>query len=87
VAAQKSRNLRLSEPFSHVSPIRPGLITQILYAPTTEKYLASMLVRSSTPEEMYEMVGAPTDPISPLSIGKEMKSYETDSKVGRKKQK
>jgi hypothetical protein len=75
--------------FSHLSD--PARINQIRYAPTTEKYLASMLIRSSTPQEMYEMVGvresAAADPIPALSVGKDIKPDETDSKAGREKQK
>jgi hypothetical protein len=75
--------------FSHLSD--PGRINQILYAPETESYLASMLSRSSTPEKMYEMVGitesAAAEPTPASSVGTEVKVNGTDSKVGQKKQK
>jgi hypothetical protein len=70
--------------FSHLSD--PARINQIRYAPRTEKYLASMLGRSSTPQEMYEEVGvresATAEPIPASSVGK-----ETDAKSGWGKQK
>jgi hypothetical protein len=68
----------------------PAGINQILYAPTTEKYLASMLTESSTAEEMYEKVGIPApevDPIPALSVGTEIKSNGINSKLDREKQK
>ena len=46
----------------------PGQINEIGVGLKPDQYLASMLVRSSTPEEMKEMVGIPassvTDPVS-----------------------
>jgi hypothetical protein len=73
---------RLTDP-EHINRIQDGL--------GKEDYLASMLERSSTPEKMYEMVGikasAAADPVAAPSSGKETNATETDSKVGRKKQK
>jgi hypothetical protein len=75
---------RLTDP-EHINRIRDGL--------GKEDYLASMLERGSTPEKMYEMVGikasaaAAADSVPAPSSGKEIKSTETDSEVGREKQK
>jgi hypothetical protein len=75
--------------FSHLTD--PAGINQILYAPATEKYLASMLSRSSTPGEMYEKVGitasSPADPIPASRAGTETKANGTNSNVGWEKQK
>jgi hypothetical protein len=68
----------------------PAEINQILYAPTTENYLASMLTKSSTPEEMYEKVGITTsevDPIPASNVRTDIKSVGANSKIGREKQK
>jgi hypothetical protein len=74
--------------FSHLSD--PSRINQIRYAPRTEEYLASMLGRSSTPEEMYEKVGvkesATAEPIPAWRVGKNVKPNETDSKTGERQQ-
>jgi hypothetical protein len=75
--------------FSHLT--NPERINQILYAPGTEKYLASMLVRNSTPEEMYEKVGitpaATADPILRSIVGKSINAEATPSKFEQEKQK
>jgi hypothetical protein len=55
-----------------------------------DDYLASMLRRSSTPEEMYSKVGIPTSaiaaPIPAPSIEGENKANRADPKVGQKKE-
>jgi hypothetical protein len=59
----------------------PGRINEIGAGLKPDQYLASMLVRSSTPEEMKEMVGIPaspgTDPVSAAAI-------ETENNAGAK---
>jgi hypothetical protein len=75
--------------FSHLT--NPGRINQILYAPETENYLASMLIRDSTPEEMYEKVGiiasATADPIPRSTVGKPIKADVTHAKFEQEKPK
>jgi hypothetical protein len=71
--------------------ISPEHINRIRDRPTREEYLASMLNRSSTPEEMYKEVGiaasAAADPIPTSSAGKEIKANGTDFKFEGEKQK
>jgi hypothetical protein len=68
----------------------PDRINQIGDGLKPDEYLASMLIRSSTPAEMKRMVGIPesaiTDPIPAVSVGKEIKGNGTDLKVDRKKE-
>ena len=68
----------------------PDQINQIGDGLKPDEYLASMLIRSSTPEEMKKMVGITAseiaDPIPATSVGKKTKSNGTDLKVDRKKE-
>ena len=68
----------------------PEQINQIGNGLKPDKYLESMLIRGSTPEEMKKMVGIPTsalaDPIPAANVGKETKRDGTDVKVGGKRQ-
>jgi hypothetical protein len=68
----------------------PERINQIGDGLKPDEYLASMLIRGSTPEEMKKMVGIPAsalaDPIPAASVGKETKRNGTDLKVGGKRQ-
>ena len=68
----------------------PDRINQIGDGLKPDEYLASMLIRSSTPAEMKKMVGIPestiTDPIPAVSVGKETKGNGTDLKSDREKE-
>lgn len=68
----------------------PDQINQIGNGLKPDEYLASMLIRSSTPEEMKRMVGIPPEsaipnPIPAMSVGKETKDNNTDLKGDRNK--
>src|SRR5262249_24283848 len=60
----------------------PERINQIGDGLKPDEYLASMLIRGSTPEEMKKMVGIPAsalaDPIPAARVGKETKRNGTD---------
>jgi hypothetical protein len=68
----------------------PERINQISGGLKPDDYLASMLIRSSTPEEMEEMAGIPPSAIAhstaATSAGKATKGSGADLKAGRKKE-
>jgi hypothetical protein len=67
----------------------PNKINNIGDGLKPDEYLASMLINSSTPEEMKKMVGirrsARADPIPVSSVSKEKGANGTDLKVDREK--
>jgi hypothetical protein len=68
----------------------PGQINEIGAGLKPDQYLASMLVRSGTPEEMKEMVGIPSSPVTdPVSAAAIESGNDTSAKHptddGRKK--
>jgi hypothetical protein len=69
----------------------PERINQIAKGLEPDEYLASMLVRNSTPEEMEMRVDTPSsaiaDPTPATSVGKKTKGSGIDHQVDRKKRK